>query len=196
MKKLILKTALITLAVFIAAVAGAYLMTALFAPVTLAEFYGKAGNYSLTVKYCERQYNKTGDFDDLVKLCSVLDEKRDSERVKKYVAEFTADEKFAEYCEKSDADSGKITTREFYNGKLVIAIFLTDGAAQATEAAANAVREFGYTEYNPFYLLIIDCKDGFSESDVKVVSEAINGLSAVADETERAFLERDIELLK
>ena len=49
MKKLILKTALITLAVFIAAVAGAYLMTALFAPVTLAEFYGKAGNYSLTV---------------------------------------------------------------------------------------------------------------------------------------------------
>ena len=57
MKKVVLKTASITLAAVIVAALIGYGVFALFFPYNLASFYRGAANYDLALKYSERGYS-------------------------------------------------------------------------------------------------------------------------------------------
>ena len=66
MNKLIVKTALITLAVLLAVSSMIYLCFALFAPSKMSEFYDGLGSGELSLHYAERAYEKSGEEGDLL----------------------------------------------------------------------------------------------------------------------------------
>ena len=195
MKKLVIKTALITLGAIIVVALAAYGIVARVAPSTLADFYAKMHNYSLTVKYEQRQYERSGEFSDLAALCAELDERRDAEKTAKFVAMLVDDEGFSEYCKKTDESFGNISTAEFYNGKLVLALYRSRGVADACERAVKAVEKYGYTKNNPFNTLIADSKDAFSADDKAKITDCINGLIGNLSDEGKAFAASDLEAL-
>lgn len=68
MKKLIVKTVALTLAVMVTVIAGVYLIFSAFAPSTLASVYFRINAQDLTVKYSVKAYEKSGDVLDLASL--------------------------------------------------------------------------------------------------------------------------------
>lgn len=195
MKNLVLKTVLITLAAVIACVFAVYLIFALCTPKTLAKFWENAGNYSVSVKYYEKQYEKTGDISDLAALCAKLDVKSDSKKAVKYLAVFTDSENFTEFCEKEDKAGGyKFTSYEYYYGIFTVANYYENGLNAATDTAKKAVKS-GYTDRNAFFVLLSEVKLNKDEGTtvLTVISEIKETLS---DETEKNFAERDINIAK
>ena len=194
MKNLVLKTVAITVTAIIVILAGAYLILALAFPKTLAEGYDAIGSYSLSVKYYEKQYNKSGDIADLAALCVKSDVKADASRAVKYLAELTESEDFSAYCEREDKNGGfKMTAYEFYYGRYTVATFFESGVAAAITVAEKAVSA-GYTENDAFYILLLDAET-LSASDGIAVKAAITGIkSRLTDATEQGYAERDIAL--
>lgn len=195
MKKLIIKTICITLAVVVAASLAVYAFIAVFAPSALAGFYDKVGNYSLTIKYSEKAYESSHSFEDLAELCSALDEHSDAEKTVKYFTVFVNDEAFADYCLRANGVNGAMTAAEFYYGKLTVAEFAVKGADVAIERAAYFADKYGYTCYNPFYVLILDLGDKFDSSVKTKIKAAITEKYSALNEERKAFADRDLELL-
>lgn len=195
MKNLVLKTVIMTFTVIITVIAVIYACFAIFSPKTLAKFWENAGNYSVSVKYYEKQYEKSGDIVDLANLCAKLDVKSDSKKAVKYLAVFTDSENFTEFCEKEDKAGGyKFTSYEYYYGIFTVANYYENGLNAATDTAKKAVKS-GYTERNAFFVLLSEVKLNKDEGTtvLAVISEIKETLS---DETEKNFAERDINIAK
>lgn len=195
MKKLIIKTICITLAVVVAASLAVYAFIAVFAPSALAGFYDKVGNYSLTIKYSEKAYESSQSFEDLADLCFALDEHSDAEKTVKYLTVFVNDEAFAEYCTRADGINGAMTAAEFYYGKLTVAEFAVKGADAALARASYFADKYGYTCYNPFYVLILDLGENPEASVKAKIKAAIREKYPALNEERKAFADRDLELL-
>ena len=78
MKKLIIKTSIITVSAIIAAILLTYLTFVIFMPGRLAGFYDKLGLERQAVKQMSREYEKTDDLSDLIKLCQYCDKYGDN----------------------------------------------------------------------------------------------------------------------
>lgn len=88
MKKIVLKTASITLAAIIAVALIVYGVFALFFPYNLASFYRGVSNYGLALKYSERGYLKSDDHalsDLLIVVYDAIGAEND-EKIEKYAA--------------------------------------------------------------------------------------------------------------
>ncbi|MBQ9485320.1 MAG: hypothetical protein IJU83_00620 [Clostridia bacterium] len=192
MKKLIIKTALITVAAVIAFCVVLYGCLAFFTPKTIADGWAFAGNYSIAVKYYEKQYEKTKSENDLAVLCVKVDEVNDATRAAKYLAVFTASGGFETYCLNEGENHGyAISAREFYFGKYAVSAYYADGIDAAITVAENSV-SVGYTESNAFYIMLIEIKSLSHEDGVKIAA-AINGIkSGLTDSAEIGFADRDI----
>ena len=193
MKKLVLKTVLITLAAIIATTCALYGALAFFSPKTLAEFWNNAGNYAVSVKYYEKQYEKSGEISDLAGLCAKLDVKNDSAKAVKYLTLFTGSERFSTFCEQEDKSSGyKMTSYEYYYGIFTVAHYYQNGLSSAITVAKKAVNG-GYTEYNAFYVLLSEV--GLTKDGGNAVATEISAIKeTLSDETEIGFAERDINI--
>ncbi len=71
---------------------------AMFAPGRVASFFDGVGGYSASVFFYERQYEKTGDFSDLVVLVDKLDDQADKYTAEKYLKIFIEHQDFESYC--------------------------------------------------------------------------------------------------
>ena len=193
MKNLVLKTVIMTFTVIITVIAVIYACFAIFSPKTLAKFWEDAGNYSVSGKYYEKQYEKSEDISDLANLCAKLDVKNDSKRAAKYLAIFTDDENFSAFCEQEDKAGGyKFTSYEYYYGIFTVANFYENGLSAAIDTAKKAVKE-GYTEHNAFYVLLSETpltkEDGtIIKAEISVIKETLS------KDTEKGFAERDIKI--
>lgn len=202
MKKLIIKTVAITVAAIIIVALTAYLLTSAFSPLTLANFYDKAGNYAKSVKYYEKQYEKNEEFDDLKVLCAKLDEKEDADRAEKYLGLFINDEKFSAFCTKQGnlggGFVGEITSSEFYRGRYVVSVFYAKGAESAGNEAKGITQKVGFSRNDAFYVLIMECGDSFDGDAKSYLSSCIESLSStLADgDVQKGFADRDLGLLK
>lgn len=158
MKKLVLKTAFITLASILGAiilVSGIFL---LFIPKPVASFFESMGNYSASMSFYEKQYNNTKSDQDLWNICLKVDEYGDSARAEKYLHKFATSSNFEKNCktlDQSKSNGYSQTTEEFIEGKLVIAVYKNKGIDKAIDVATQCVAE-DYTVYNPFYMLYSD----------------------------------------
>lgn len=190
MKNLVLKTVFITLAAVIAFICALYFAFALFAPKTLARFWENAGNYSVSVKYYEKQYKNSGDIADLAELCAKLDVKNDSKRAVEYLAVFTDSENFNSFCENEDKGGGyKFTSYEYYYGIFAVANFYENGLTAAIDTAKKAVgRE--YTEHNAFYVLLSEVS--LTKADGEKLAAEISAIKDTLSDAEKDFAERDI----
>lgn len=106
MSKFILKTALITASVILAAALLLYGALALFSPSVLSSFYEEAGFDSAALKYAEMQYGKTKSSEDLKRLVDLLCFKKAGEKeylkLAEYGTSYCDGEFFAEYAKKTD----------------------------------------------------------------------------------------------
>lgn len=200
MKKLVIKTASITVAAIIIVALAAYFLTAAFSPKTIAEFYDKSGNYSKSVKYYAKQYKKTADFDDLKILCDKLDDKEDSERAAKYLGLFIECEEFFAFCnEQGNLGGGSlevISAGDYYRGRYVVAVFYAQGINSAANEAKTITEKVGFSQNDAFYILITECGEFLDENAKTYVSECIESLSATIEngDKQKQYAERDLDL--
>ncbi len=196
MKKLVLKTMFITLAVVFVFMAAVYVILATANPSALAKFYDNTGNYSLTVKYLEKNYKKSNSYEDLATLCGKLDEHSDAERTALYVDKFINDDGFGEYCSANGLEGGySMTVEELYFGKLVVALYLNGGVDFAVAKARDYVNKYGYTDSNSFYILIIDGNEKFDESAKNIIKTEIESFIGGLTGKQLQYAERDLNIL-
>lgn len=192
MKNLVLKTVVLTFTVVITVIAAIYACFAIFAPKTLAQFWEDAGNYSVSVKYYEKQYEKSGDISDLANLCAKLEVKSDATRAAAYLAIFTDSEGFSEFCEKEDKAGGyKFTSYEYYYGMFTVASYYESGIASAISVAKKAVSQ-GYTEHNAFFILLSETP--LTKDDGTMVADEILQIKETLSGDAEGFAERDITI--
>lgn len=191
MKKLVLKTVAITFAALVAACAAIYAFVAFVSPKTLAKFWANAGNYSYSVKYYEKQYEKSETVSDLATLCAKIDVKDDSARAVKYLAIFTDNEEFTAFCDEEDKNGGyTMTSYEYYYGMYSVAEYYESGIIAAVNVAKRAV-EKEYSDNNAFYIIMSEVK-GLTENDGKTIAETISEIKDnITDTAQRAYAERD-----
>lgn len=147
LKRLVIKTSLITLASFIGALVITFSALCLFAPATLAGFFDDVGSYSASVFFYEKQCDISGDVKDLEKLFIKVNQKGD------YVATERIAKKIIEH---KDFESYSIEDKEYYYGYYVLSLAKNGKFTNAIESSSVFVERYSYTEFNPFRVLITD----------------------------------------
>ncbi len=158
MKKLVIKTTLITLASLIGSLIIAFSAVAIFAPGFTAGIFDGVGNYSATVFFYEKQFSKTGDIDDLAVLVEKIDLDRDSARAEQYLSLMVAHADFDKFCA-STSQSGQNSQAEFYYGNYAYALAINGKFSDALNVADGFVSQFSYTQNNPYAILIYGLDD-------------------------------------
>lgn len=153
MKKLVIKTTLITLASLIGAMAITFGAVALFAPGFTAGIFNGVGNYSATVFFYEKQYAKTQSVIDLMVLVDKVDYENDSVRAEKYL-ELLVNHK--DFDKVSNVGGSTVSEKEFYVSNYALVLAKNDKFADALSVSSEFVKENGYTNYNPYRILIYD----------------------------------------
>lgn len=146
MKKLVIKTALITLAVIVAISCVLMGFFALFFPKNLGNFFAKCGSYHLASSLYERNYERERTVDSLVLLIDHLDPYKDDD-----TADFIED-MIEIYGIETVSDA------EYYYGKYVVSLAFDEDVDDAVLGAKQFVKEYGYTAHNPYRTLISDTK--------------------------------------
>lgn len=196
MKKLVIKTVAITIAAIVFLTTAVYFLMAFVSPKVLADSWKAVGNYTFSVKYYEKQYQKSKSLEDLASLCANLDAKNDSARSLKYFVEFTGNEGFSDYCKREDekAQGGfKSSAYEYYYGRYTISAYYVNGIDSAVSISKKAFSS-NYTEYNSFYVLLLEVETLSSGEGQKISSEVTAIKSRLSDAKQREYAQRDIEL--
>ncbi len=189
MKKLVIKTAVITLAVIIALVGLLFGAFCLFSPVTLAKFFDGAGNYSLSVTFYEKQYKKTQDLSDLYVLSVKLDQGKDAQKTERYLSVFLTTDGVNDYCKKYDDTNNAFTTYEYLNGKYVCALYSVKGIDQALDYLEESVCN-EYNDYNGYSILLGEYSSTLSNQELNKILQSLNGLTV-----QSRFKDRDIKIV-
>lgn len=189
MKKLVIKTAVITLAVIIALVGLLFGAFCLFSPVTLAKFFDGAGNYSLSVTFYEKQYKKTQDLSDLYVLSVKLDQGKDAQKTERYLSVFLTTDGVNDYCKKYDDTNSAVTTYEYLNGKYVCALYSVKGIDQALDYLEESVCD-EYNDYNGYSILLGEYSSNLSNEELNKILQSLNGLTV-----QSRFKDRDIKIV-
>jgi hypothetical protein len=195
MKKLVLKTALITLGSIVGALCLLYGVFALFFPLNMANFLDSIGMQKGAVSFYELHYERTEDISDLGVLCVKVDELEDSVRAEKYIDLLVSDKGFNDYLISFDEGNvNLISGRDFFYGKLAIAKQKTGGVEKFLSFALDSIED-GYNEYNCFFIALT-VEDLFSIEDKAKIKDALLLVAPTLDTEEKVFIERDLEYLK
>ena len=179
MKKLVIKTACITLAGVIALSTIIYFIFGAVAPKSLANFYSHIGSYSLSIKYLEKNYLKTLDDNDLVELCFVVDESKSASTGKKHLTILVGSENFYNLCASEPEQLYSIADADYMVGKLALCYYYESGINGAVQYSKLWVKNNGYTKASPFYILMMNdlSLDSLKtiESELVELANAFNG---------------------
>ena len=157
MKKLIIKTSIITvLSVLVATI---LLVTTLciFAPKTVSDYFYGVGNGNLSVRYMEKAYNKNQTAENLEELIFKANENEDYSRVVKYSEIFINREDFVAFINAKPSNSGQMTYEEYFYGNYVIALYETGAENEVIFAVADKTVESNYSEYSAYSSLVYGC---------------------------------------
>ena len=181
MKKLVVKTAIITLASLICTLLIAFGALAVCAPNYLGRVFDGTGNHSVAVFFYEKQFEKTGNVDDLNTLVLKLDVKGDSQKAEKYYKKIIEHSDFESLCQSQNSQNGLIGAKDFYVGQYVLSLAYN---GKFDEAVAYSKDYIGasYQKHNPFQVLIYN----YLTSD-KV--DQINAVKLALEEVEQGLTE-------
>ncbi len=189
MKKLVIKTASITLAVIIGIIALTFGTLCLFAPKSVAKLFDGAGGYSASVFFYEKQYNKTKNQDDLYVLVLKLDEQEDALKTRQYLTEFLKIDGIKEYCKNLDTIGNKMTTYEYLSGKCACAIYLDTGIGDTIRFLEQSVKD-GYGDYNAYSIVISEFSSVLTKEELNALKQSIQDQNVNND-----YTKRDINLI-
>ncbi len=174
MGKIVLKSALFTLAGIVLCLGILFGMLAWLSPISLAKFFDGMGMYSASVTFYESNFNKTKELGDLSTLIVKIDVEKDSERAEKYLEILVESEHFENYCIVNDGVSqSNISSKDFYLGEYVYALILNGKFETALSLSFEYVGENGYTQNNPARIMVIHAKDLLTEQQVYTLKQKI-----------------------
>ncbi len=192
MKKLVIKTAVITFGGIVAFVSVLYGVIAAFFPLVLGDAFFTLGENSVAVTYYEINYEKTKDIADLADMCVMVEEVSDAGRAKRLLTALVESQGYAEYCATADKNYGNaLTTNEFFIGKLATSVMVSDGVEGFLIFCKERVTV--YNDYNPYYITLTHEEDLFAVQDLISVKERLNELKTSL--SENRYLVRDIEIV-
>lgn len=192
MKKLVIKTAIITL-VAIIGLASLFLgITALFFPKTMAKICDTVGADNCALKNYVRVYDKSGDLEDLFVVVSKCPSSDDHELRYEYLKKFVDNKKFEEFITEKEGGT-TFTTKEFVLGLYMESYYETKGIYDSIYLAQDLVIKYGYTEYGPFSVLI--SFENLEEEHKELIKSGINAIYVRLDTLGKAYADRDIALL-
>ncbi len=195
MRKLVVKTVLLTVGAFICVLAIIFGALSLACPNKLAGAFDAIGSYKANVYFMQKQYEKTGEFDDLISLIKELDENKSPAKTAEY-CEILFDDlyktAFDEYC-KNDGKTEYLTetnAKEFFYDKYAVAEINTGDVDSAIEIAKKCVSICGYTKTNPFRSFI-NMADELTPDELNKIKQGVNGVS-LSDSTQKQIRTQDI----
>ena len=180
----------ITLASVIGALLLAFACFALFSPGVLGKVFDGAGMYSASVFFYEKEYERTGDIDDLNRLVLTIDEDRDYALAEKYYKEIIAHKDFSKLCEVQTIN-GKITAKEYYYGNYALSVANNGKFSEALQIGKEFASD-NYTAYNPLRVLIYDY---ISADNNQQITETISVLQSLVVTEGQTYLSADINYL-
>lgn len=177
MKKIIIRSALITLVGLIVLGIVLYFVIGSASPKTLATFYEKVSNYEISVKYFEKQYIKTESEEDLLTLTFKLDEEKDADKTNEYIELFFKKDNYKELCEKKDRADYRltdkyVTTKQYLEKKNVVALY-NKGEFNVALEKAYVYCEGVYNEFNPLTMFISSKYSTFSIDQKNKIKEQL-----------------------
>ena len=190
MKKLVLKTVAITLASVIGALLLAFGCFALLSPGVLGKVFDGAGMYSASVFFYEKEYERTGDIDDLNRLVLTIDEDKDYALAEKYYKEIIEHKDFSKLCEVQTIN-GKVTAKEYYYGNYALSVANNGKFSDALQIGKEFVSD-NYTAYNPLRVLIYDYVSAERQQEI---TEALGVLQSLTVTDGQTYLSADINYL-
>lgn len=171
MNRLIMKTALITVASLLALLVLLTGALCLFAPGVMAKTASKLGLDGAALYFSEKQYVKTKEEGDLEDLLYRANAAGAYDKLVKYSLDMIDAENFDEFCAAHPASTPDY--KSYVIGSYVLSLMLTgntDGAL--SEAARLYAREYaGFTAFNPF--------DVLAKNATRFTTEQKNALLAV-----------------
>lgn len=174
MNKLILKTALITLATFALAALAVFSLWILISPQTMADACEKTGNYSFAVNCADLRYKYTGKTADLARCAedSILSGK--DNLIVKYGEMLISDEGFDELCTRRDDEVVDIGFYLDAEVRFKVYICANLSAAQYRMGSLDNAIKTAETG-GSFTKLIIEIIENGTKSDAEKVLEALDG---------------------
>ena len=181
MKKIVVKTALITLASAVALLLLAFGIASLAFPDKMSELSESMGNKKLALSYAERQYEYTGSTEDLYRCADLCIRIGDKSKTVKYCEKLVGKQNFKECCG---------TKVEYVYGSYATALYLSGEEDKALEIADLSVADgFGVPNtYGTLTLKALDLQDkefgakllsAFSEIEVPQEEFKLNYYNAI-----------------
>ena len=187
MKKLVLKTASLTLAGILALGVILFGIFSLFSPKTIANTADKMGNYSVSVFYYEKAYEKSGYLEDLYDLIVKIDATTDGAKAEKYCGVMfgpTNANKLTPFLLQKDREVAdtSITTHEYLYGKYAIALCSQSDLAKIDKLITVCVKyteDYGYTENHPLTTAVSACVKNLSKEELQKLSSQLGEIQQV-----------------
>lgn len=202
MKKIVIKTSLITIACIFCAFIVLFFALFFFSPVTVGKLFDDMGSYSVSVYFYERQYNKTEKTEDLATLVFKLDEEKDFEKTFNFSDKMIKSVDFDAYCNQKDQkeQGGRtgnfISTKEFVLGKFSVSAYLNNAFPAFKVTAENFVLENGYTFYNPYRILLSRTGKNIKAEDLTDIKDILDVLKNEKFGTELTLINSDISYIE
>lgn len=134
----------------------------LFAPATVAGFFDDVGNYSASVFFYEKEYERTGDINGIVLLIDKSYGQRDSMGEEKYLEKLLSHKDFETFCKK-DGEDKKLENVEYYYGYYTSVLIENQKLDSAVSVGKKYVEKYTYSQNNPFRILAKEYADGTDE---------------------------------
>lgn len=180
MKKLIIKTVTITIALMVAVGGLFYLTLAGLKPSVLGDFYFRLNNQSLTIKYSEKAYEKSQSIEDL----SLLTERAivfgQDALIQKHAVVLINDKDYKTFTKSKNANY-----HYFIVSSLCLSLYDSNKKGEAISTALNHTYE--YSQSNPVRYLIAKCVE---VGDKTTLLGILDGLNSRSDKNQ--FVNQDI----
>ncbi len=185
MKKLVIKVVLISLAAIIAIFSITYLLLSILSPISLAKFYGNIGSYKVAVGFCEKQYEKDGNIDNIVLASDYAAKLNDDGLVVKYAEMALGDDEYATYSVNNEKRTAILLSH------YIKAKYELEGGNVATEQAFKYL--VGYKSHNIVETLMVSACDKNDKQTLSLIKERLEALDKTnLSELEQKVLQNDI----
>ncbi len=174
MKKLIIKTSAISLALILIVGFAFYGLLGLMYPSSIASLAFRVNNKSVCLKYSEKQYEKTNDIEDLALLIERAIWAKDYERTIKYSSQLLNSKDFEEYA------SDKSGYQAYIACSYVEALYLSDEKEKSIEIAFSYYN--GNSELNPVRVLVLS-----SKNDLETLNKILKKLNSLENKTQETI---------
>lgn len=172
MKKLVIKTTVIALSIIIVLTFLVFAIISITSPLTLANASFRLGNKDLAVKYTEKHYLKSLEYDDLALLVERGISANNDKIVIKYAPKFLNSENFEEY---SKTQSGDYTN--YISSGYVVALY-SEGEINKSISVAFQYVDANFSIPNPVTTLVYTAS---SKNDVSTLTKILTELESLKE---------------